>query len=93
LNSAQSAKGLSDARDYYVAVRGLQEPQLHDDKKQEEALRPFGDEEVLQHLPSANGAQRSEVALHFLRGQFFAKGVFAGARAGPELILGESSNG
>jgi hypothetical protein len=42
-------------------VRGLQKPQLHDDEKQEEALRPFGDEEVLQFVPQAHGAQGSEV--------------------------------
>jgi hypothetical protein len=42
-------------------VRGLQEPQLHDDEEQEEALRPFGDEEVLQLVPQAHGAQGSEV--------------------------------
>jgi hypothetical protein len=42
-------------------VRGLQEPQLHDDEEQEEALRPFGDKEVLQLVPQAHGAQGSEV--------------------------------
>jgi hypothetical protein len=41
----------------------LQEPQLHDDKKQEEALRPFGDKEVLQFVPQAHGAQGSEVTV------------------------------
>jgi hypothetical protein len=41
----------------------LQESQLHDDKKQEEALGAFGDEEVLQHVPEAHGAQGSEVTL------------------------------
>jgi hypothetical protein len=46
-------------------VRGLQKPQLHDDKKQEEALRPFGDEEVLQFVPQAHGAQGSEIASVF----------------------------
>jgi hypothetical protein len=42
-------------------VRGLQEPQLHNDKKQKEALRPFGDEKVLQFVPQAHGAQGSEM--------------------------------
>jgi hypothetical protein len=37
-------------------VRGLQKPQLHDDKEQEEAFRPFGDEEVLQFMQEAHGA-------------------------------------
>jgi hypothetical protein len=41
----------------------LQEPQLHNDKKQKEALRPFGDEKVLQFVPQAHGAQGSEVAV------------------------------
>jgi len=36
-NSAQSAKGLSDARNHYVAVRRLQKPQLHDVEEQKEA--------------------------------------------------------
>jgi hypothetical protein len=54
---------ISDAGNHYVAVRGLQEPQLHNDKKQKEALRPFGDEKVLQFVPQAHGAQGSEVAV------------------------------
>jgi hypothetical protein len=75
LNSAQSAKGLSDARDHYVAVRGLQEPQLHDDKKQEEAYRAAGNEEVLQHLPQANGTQGSEVGFVFATADFAGRGA------------------
>jgi hypothetical protein len=47
---------LSDARNHYVAVRGLQEPQLHNNQKQEEALRAVGDEKVLQFVPQAYGA-------------------------------------
>jgi hypothetical protein len=46
-------------RNHYVAVRGLQEPQLHDDEKQEEALRTSGDEKILQYVPQAHGTQRS----------------------------------
>jgi hypothetical protein len=65
----------------------LQEPQLHNDKKQEEAHRAAGNEEVLQYVPEANGAQGSEV------GFVFATVVFAGARGRPVLNLGESSNG
>jgi hypothetical protein len=75
-------KGIRHARDHYVAVRRLQKPQLHDDEKQEEAHRAVGDEEVLQYVPQANGAQGSEVAF-----------VFAEAGGRPVLILGESSNG
>jgi hypothetical protein len=41
----------------------LQEPQLHDDEEQEEALRSLGDEKVLQFVPQAHGAQGSEVAV------------------------------
>jgi hypothetical protein len=44
-------------------VRGLQKPQLHDDKKQEKALRSFGDEKVLQLVPQTHGAQGSEVVV------------------------------
>jgi hypothetical protein len=39
----------------------MQKPQLHDDEKQEEAQRTSGNEEILQYVPQANGAQRSEV--------------------------------
>jgi hypothetical protein len=39
----------------------LQKPQLHDDEEQEEALRAFGDEKVLQFVPQAHGAQGSEI--------------------------------
>jgi hypothetical protein len=49
-------KGLGHARNHYAAVRGLQKPQLHDDKEQEETLGSFGDEEVLQHLQKAHRA-------------------------------------
>jgi hypothetical protein len=62
---------LGHAGNHYVAVRGLQEPQLHDDEKQEEALRADGDEEVLQFVPEAYGAQGSEVTFSFLRTERF----------------------
>jgi hypothetical protein len=51
------------AGNHHVAVRGLQEPQLHNDKEQKEALRPFGDEEVLQFVQEAHGTQGSEIAV------------------------------
>jgi hypothetical protein len=60
----------------------LQEPQLHNDEEQEEAHRADGNEEVLQHVPKANGAQGSEVVF-----------VFIGWEDRPVLNLGESSNG
>src|SRR5215470_7943074 len=41
----------------------MQEPQLHDDEEQKEALRADGDEKVLQFVPEAHGAQGSEVAV------------------------------
>jgi hypothetical protein len=44
-------------------VRGLQKPQLHDIEEQEEAYRADGNQEVLQYVPKANGAQGSEVVL------------------------------
>jgi hypothetical protein len=60
----------------------LQKPQLHNDKEQEEAYRTDGNQEVLQYVPQANGAQGSEVVF-----------VFAGVGDRPILNLGESSNG
>src|SRR5215469_11982355 len=57
----------------------MQEPQLYNDEEQEEAQRAAGDEEVLQYVPQADGAQGSEVV-----------SVFGGR---PDLSLGESSNG
>jgi hypothetical protein len=44
-------------------MRRLQKPQLHDNEKQEEALRPFGDEKVLQFVPQTHGAQGSEIGV------------------------------
>jgi hypothetical protein len=41
----------------------MQEPQLHDNEKQEEALGPARDEKILQFLPQAYGAQGSEVRI------------------------------
>jgi hypothetical protein len=60
----------------------LQEPQLHHDEEQKEAFGAFGNEEVLQYVPQANGAQGSEVAFGF-----------AEERCRSVLVLGESSNG
>jgi hypothetical protein len=48
----------------------MQEPQLHHDEEQEEAHRTSGDEKILQYVPQADGAQRSEIA--------FCLGGFAG---------------
>jgi hypothetical protein len=81
----RTCKGSGDARDYYVAVRGLQKPQLHDDEEQEEAHGTHGNQEVLQYVPEADGAQRSEITSGF-RG-------FARVRGRPVLNSGESSNG
>jgi hypothetical protein len=39
----------------------MQEPQLHHDEEQEEAHGTSGNEEVLQYVPQADGAQRSEI--------------------------------
>jgi hypothetical protein len=50
-------------------VRGMQEPQLHHDKKQEEAQRASGNQEILQYVPQANGAQGSEIAFFALGGR------------------------
>jgi hypothetical protein len=50
------------ARNHYAAVQRLQEPELYDHQESEEALRPDGNQEVLQLVPQAHGTQRSEVA-------------------------------
>jgi hypothetical protein len=47
----------------------MQKPQLHDDKEQEKAYRAVGNEEVLQHVPPADGTQGSEVILSASQGQ------------------------
>jgi hypothetical protein len=39
----------------------LQKPELHDYQEQEEAPGPPGDKKILQYLPEAYGASRSEV--------------------------------
>jgi hypothetical protein len=39
----------------------MQKSKLHDHEEPEKALGPAGNAEVLQHLPEAHGAQRSEV--------------------------------
>jgi hypothetical protein len=42
-------------------MQRLQEPELYDDEEQEEAYRPDGNEKVLQPVPQAHRAPRSEV--------------------------------
>jgi hypothetical protein len=65
------------ARHYYLTMWRLQKSQLHHHQKQKEAHRTDGNQEVLQHLPQTDGAQRSEMT----------------GSAGLVLVLGESSNG
>ncbi len=60
---------IKNARNDYVAVRRMQKPQLHNDEEQEEAFRAAGDEEVLQYVPAADGAQGSEIAFRFSQGE------------------------
>src|SRR2546429_446710 len=67
---------------YTTLFRSMQEPQLHHDQKQEEAQRASGNEEILQYVPQADGAQGSEIVF-----------VWEGFRGRPDLNLGESSNG
>jgi hypothetical protein len=43
-------------------MHGLQEPELHDHEKPQEASGTHGNEEILQYVPEANSAQRSEIA-------------------------------
>jgi hypothetical protein len=49
------AEGWFYARNHYVTMRRLQEPQLHDDEEQEKAAGPAGAEEILLHLPAPHG--------------------------------------
>jgi hypothetical protein len=50
------AKGWDiDARNHYIAMRRLQEPQLFDNPEQEETPGPAGTQEVLQEMPSPHG--------------------------------------
>jgi hypothetical protein len=60
----------------------LQKPQLHDVEEQKEAHRAVGDEEVLQYVPQTNGAQGSEVNLHFRKGDFRGGSFSLGRGAG-----------
>lgn len=50
-----------NARDYYPAVSGVQEPELFDDQEQEDDHGPAGVLQVLQYVPQAYAAQRDEV--------------------------------
>jgi hypothetical protein len=59
----KSKLGLDHAGNHYVAVRGVQEPQLHDDEEQKETLGSAGDQEVLQYVPETHRAQGSQVGL------------------------------
>jgi hypothetical protein len=52
---------MGDARNHYVTMRRLQEPQLHDDEEQKEAAGPARAEEILSHMPAPHGPQGSEV--------------------------------
>jgi hypothetical protein len=69
-NDSQPAKNefriVSDkyARNYYVAMQRLQAPKLHDHEEPEETYGPARDEQVLQIVPQAHAAQRSEVNVH-----------------------------
>jgi hypothetical protein len=42
-------------RNRYITVRGVQEPELFDNKKPQDHNRPVGVFEVLQALPQAHG--------------------------------------
>jgi hypothetical protein len=64
----------------------LQKPQLHNDQKQEEAFGTLGNEEVLQYVPEADGAQGSEVRKSGAEKRLNFAREFAGDS-------GESSNG
>jgi hypothetical protein len=49
------------ARNHYIAMHGLQEPELHHHEESEEAHRAHGDKKVLQHVPEADAAQGSKI--------------------------------
>ena len=52
---------LTNARNYYLAMPHLQEPELLHYQEQEDDHRPPRVLKVLQHMPQAHGAQRDEV--------------------------------
>jgi hypothetical protein len=60
----------------------VQKPQLHNVEEQEEAHRADGNEEVLQHVPQANGAQGSEVSISFSEKSFSQGSFLQGRRTG-----------
>ncbi len=59
--AGQTRKEVSNARDHYPAVPGVQEPELFDDQEQEDHDGTSGVLKVLQHLPSAHRPQGNEV--------------------------------
>jgi hypothetical protein len=55
-------QGVSNApRDYYVTVWRLQRAELFEDQEPQNDTGPSGTEEVLQPMPQAHAAQRSEI--------------------------------
>jgi hypothetical protein len=50
-------------------VQRLQKQELHHHQESQEALRAYGDEEVLQLVPQAHGSQGSEVVGRTFREQ------------------------
>ncbi len=58
------------ARNHHITVQRLQKPELHHHQEPEEASGPAGDAEVLQHVPEAYRAQRSEVSESGIQDRF-----------------------
>jgi hypothetical protein len=72
----------------------LQKSQLHHHQKQKEAHGTDGNQEVLQYLPQANGAQRSEMSQVLVIGFTLRPQKARPQGESPEAgDSGESSNG
>jgi hypothetical protein len=63
VRSDKGFKDNGDARNHYIAMHGLQEPELHDHEEPQETSGTHGDEEILQYVPETNAAQGSEVSI------------------------------
>jgi hypothetical protein len=55
------SKGHHATRDRYIAVFGVQEPELLHDEEPEDNTGSAGVQQVLPEMPQAHAAQRSEV--------------------------------
>jgi hypothetical protein len=61
LQNLRNQLGWKNARNYYIAVPGVQKQELLNDEEQEDDHWPPRVLEVLQYLPQAHGPQGNEV--------------------------------